>query len=150
MKVTDDAGALGHHHSLHHHQQRAMAGGGLATKRASNRKRLCIGAAIAVIVGEDCNRRGNDFRPRRALLGLVVIAVCVGAYFRLQARKREVHDLHAYMRQLVKDVNSSPTSRWKVRRAIGRHSDSGERRKTSVFSGRLQSFRHEKRQRQRS
>lgn len=48
-------------------------------------------------------------------LALVLIAVCVCAYFRLQFRKREIKELHSYMKNLVDQVNSSPTSRWKAK-----------------------------------
>ncbi|KAI6183226.1 Cathepsin B [Aphelenchoides bicaudatus] len=65
--------------------------------RRTNKKRLCIGSSIVIVIA------------------LVLIAVSVAAYFRLQFHKREIKDLHAYMKGLVDQVNGSPTSRWKAK-----------------------------------
>ncbi|KAI6230162.1 Cathepsin B [Aphelenchoides fujianensis] len=92
MKTADDTTGVGRH-PLHQHTHRSPLG----SKRSSGKKRLCIGIGVAVIIA------------------LALIAVCVCAYFRLQFRKREIKELHAYMKNLVDQVNSSPTSRWKAK-----------------------------------
>ncbi|KAI6181491.1 Cathepsin B [Aphelenchoides besseyi] len=94
MKTIDDTTTgVGRHPLHHHHTHRSPLG----SKRTSTKKRWCIGISVVVIIG------------------LVLIAVCVCAYFRLQFRKKEIKDLHAYMKNLVDQVNSSPTSRWKAK-----------------------------------
>lgn len=57
----------------------------------------------------------KNLKNKINILALVLIAVCVCAYFRLQFRKREIKELHSYMKGLVDQVNSSPTSRWKAK-----------------------------------
>jgi Flp pilus assembly protein TadB len=100
MKAADD---VSHSVSRFHTDHR------LTVKRTNNKKRIIIATSIVVIIGKTFLLNVN-----LVISALVLIAVCVCAYFRLQYRKREIKELHAYMKNLVDQVNTSPTSRWKV------------------------------------